>query len=149
MLQCSPLKFDIHDISYTIFYAKFIYILFKFYPIRSFDYNWKNKFIMFWYKRNICFILENFFFFFVIESLSSEHQFNKYWQTYFNAVFSDVETTPMNIRWLNFPFQPNINVETRLSHQHWIDVTLSSLFQRCFSNAETTPINERRLNFHF
>ena len=55
----------------------------------------------------------------------------------------------MNMRWLNFPFQPNINVETTLGHQHWINVTLSTLFQRCFVNVETTSINIRRLNFHF
>ena len=55
----------------------------------------------------------------------------------------------MNMRWLNFPFQPNINVETTLGHQHWINVTLSTLFQRCFVNFETTSINTRRLNFHF
>ena len=42
----------------------------------------------------------------------------------------------MNMRWLNFPFQPNTNVETTLGHQHWI-------------NVETTSINIRSLNFHF
>ena len=56
----------------------------------------------------------------------------------------------MNMPWLNFPFQPNINVETTLSHQHWIKVvTLSKLFHRCFVNAETTSINIRLFNFHF
>ena len=55
----------------------------------------------------------------------------------------------MNIRWLNFPFQPNINIGTTLGHQHQIDVILSTLFQRCFVNVETTSINIRRLNFHF
>ena len=54
-----------------------------------------------------------------------------------------------HIRWLNVPFQPNINVETTLDHQHWINVTLSTLFQRCFVNVETTSINVRRLDFHF
>ena len=53
------------------------------------------------------------------------------------------------MRWLNFPFQPNTNVETTLGHQHWINVTLSTLFQRCFVNVETTSINICRLNFHF
>ena len=51
--------------------------------------------------------------------------------------------------WVNFPFQPNINVETKLSHQHWINVTLSTLFQRCFVSVETTSINICWLNFHF
>ena len=36
----------------------------------------------------------------------------------------------MNILWLNFPFQPNINVETTWGHQYWIDVILSTLIQR-------------------
>ena len=72
-------------------------------------------------------------------------QYNKYRQSCFNAVFS----TPMNMRWLNFPFQPNINAETTLGHQHWTNVALSTLFQRCFVNVETTSVNIRRLNFHF
>ena len=55
----------------------------------------------------------------------------------------------MNMRWLNFPFQPKINAETTLGHQHWTNVTLSTLFQRCFVNVETTSVNIRRLNFHF
>ena len=54
----------------------------------------------------------------------------------------------MNMHWLNFLFQLNINVETALSHQHWIKVTLSKLFQHCFDNVETS-INIRRINFHF
>ena len=45
--------------------------------------------------------------------------------------------------------QPNINVETILSHQHWIDVILSMLFQRCFVNVETKSINIRQIKFHF
>ena len=65
--------------------------------------------------------------------------------SFFNAIFS----TTMNMRWLNFPFQPNTNIETTLGHQHWVNVTLSTLFQRCFVNAETTSINNRQLNFHF
>ena len=55
----------------------------------------------------------------------------------------------MNMRWLNFPFQPNINVETTLGHQHWINVTLSTVLKRRFVNVETTSVNIRRLNFHF
>ena len=66
MSLCSPLKFGIYDISYTIFYAKFIYILCKFYPVRSFDYSWNNNLIMFLYERNICFILENLIFFLLL-----------------------------------------------------------------------------------
>ena len=30
----------------------------------------------------------------------------------------------MNMRWLNFPFQPNANIETTWGHQHWINATL-------------------------
>ena len=58
-------------------------------------------------------------------------------------------STPMNMPWLNFPFQPNINFENILGHQHWINVFLSTLIQRCFVNVETTSINIRRINFHF
>ena len=67
----------------------------------------------------------------------------------FKCCFLNVEATPMNIRRLNFHFQPNFNVETTLVHRRWIDVILSTLFQRCFANVETTSINVRRLNFHF
>ena len=67
----------------------------------------------------------------------------------FQCCFLNVEVTPMNIRWLNFYFYPNINVEEALVHRHWIDIILSMLFQRCFANVETTSINIRRINFHF
>ena len=99
---------------------------------------------MFLCKRNIWFMLGNLILFY-IEPLSSKPQYNKYWQNCLNAVSS----APMNMRWLNFPVQSNINVETTLSHQHWIDVILSTLFQRCFFNVETTSRNVRRFNFHF
>ena len=66
MSLCSPLKFSICDICHMfcailvdLYYTKFIYILSKFYTVRSFDYRWNNNLTMFLYKRNICFILEN------------------------------------------------------------------------------------------
>ena len=67
----------------------------------------------------------------------------------FQRCFVNVETTSINIRRLNFHFQPNFNVETTWVHRRWIDVILSTLFQRCFADIETTSINVRRLNFHF
>ena len=63
----------------------------------------------------------------------------------FKRCFVNVETTSINIRQLNFRFQPDFNVETTLVDRRWIDVMLSTLF----GNVETTSINERRLNFHF
>ena len=51
MLLYSPLKFSICDIYHMfcavlvdLFYTKFICILCKFYPVRSFDYRWNNKY---------------------------------------------------------------------------------------------------------
>ena len=51
MSLCSPLKFSTCDIYHTfcailvdLHYIKFIYILRKFYTVRSFDYRWNNKF---------------------------------------------------------------------------------------------------------
>ena len=41
-------------------------------------------------------------------------------------LFLSVEATPMNLRWHNFQFQPNINDETTLDHLHWIDVIHST-----------------------
>ena len=63
----------------------------------------------------------------------------------------------MTMRWVNFPFQPNTNLETTLGHQQRINVTLSTLFQRNSINVASTLfcqrwktlINVRRLNFHF
>ena len=63
--------------------------------------------------------------------------------------FVNVKTTSINIRRLNFDFQPNFNVETTLVHRYWIDVILSTLFQRCFAKFDTMSINVRQLNFHF
>ena len=63
--------------------------------------------------------------------------------------FVNVKTTSINIRRLNFDFQPNFNVETTLVHRYWIDVILSTLFQRCFAKFDTTSINVSQLNFHF
>ena len=40
----------------------------------------------------------------------------------------------MNMRWINFPFQPNSQAETTLGHQHWINVTLSTLFCQHWNN---------------
>ena len=67
----------------------------------------------------------------------------------FQCGFLNVETTPMNKRWLNFYFQSNIKFEAKLVHRLWIDVILSMLFQCCFVNVETTSINICRLNFYF
>ena len=123
-----------------IFYTKFVYILCKFYLVRSFDYSWNNNLIMLLCKRNICFILENFVLLlshFLVISAAKLLQ----------CCFLNVEATPMNKQ--NFHFQPNIKVETTLTYRCWINIILSVLFQRCFINVETTSINIRRLNFHF
>ena len=158
-LLCAWLKFGIWD----IFYAKSVYILCKFYLVRSFDYSWNNNLIMLLCKRNICFILENFVLLLshflvistaniskVVSMLFSQRWSNADEQTQlsFSTKYkSNVEATPMNK--LNFHFQLNIKVETALIYRHWINVILSMLFQRCFINIETTSINIRRFNFHF
>ena len=68
---------------------------------------------------------------------------------FFKGCFANIKTTSINMRRLNFHFQPNLNVETMLVHRRWIDVILSTLFQHCFANVETTSMNVRRLNFYF
>ena len=130
MLLCSllKLKFGIYDISYTKFYTK-SNILYKFYPLRSFHYSWNYNLILFLYKRNIWFILGILILFY-------------YWATFkWNSVqqiltscFSPVFSTRMNMRWLSFSFQHNINIETTLSHQHWINLTLSTMFCQHWNN---------------
>ena len=68
----------------------------------------------------------------------------------FQCCFLVIETTlVVKICQLNFPFQPNSNVETMLGHQLSINVILSMLFQRCFANLETMSINICKLNFLF
>ena len=42
----------------------------------------------------------------------------------------------MNMRGLNFPYQPNTNTETTLGHQHWINATLSTLFCQRWNNVD-------------
>ena len=154
MSLCSPLKFRICDIYpmfcailIDLFYTKFIYVLSKFYPVWSFDYRWNYNLTMFLYKRNTYFILENLILicFWATFLWTSVQPLTKLFQCF----FLNVETTPMNIRWFSFHFQPNIHVETTLVNRHWIDIILSMLFQRCFVNVETTSINIHRLNFHF
>ena len=61
--------------------------MYKLYPVKSFYYNRNDNLVLFLYKKNIWFILENLIFF-VIEPLSSEPHYSKYWQSCFNAVFS-------------------------------------------------------------
>ena len=56
--------------------------------------------------------------------------------TLFQRCFVNVETTSINIRWLNFHFQPNINVETTFGNRRWIDVILSTLFSQRWNNVE-------------
>ena len=86
---------------------------------------------------------------FVIEPLSSEHEYSKYWQSCFNAVF----LASKQRRWTyvdpTLSFNQVFYDETTLGHLHWIDVIHSTLFQRCLVNVKTTWINIRRLNFHF
>ena len=67
----------------------------------------------------------------------------------FQLCFVKVETMLINIRQLNFHFQPNFNVETKLVHRRWMDVILQTLFQRCFTNVETTSISMCWFNFQF
>ena len=54
----------------------------------------------------------------------------------------------MNIRRLNFHFQPNFNVETTLVHRRWVDVILSTLFQHFFlpnwNNVDRITSTQRR-----
>ena len=67
----------------------------------------------------------------------------------FQRCFINVETTSINIRRLNFHFQPNFNVETTLVHLCWVNVILSMLFQLSFAYVEITSINEHRLILSF
>ena len=54
----------------------------------------------------------------------------------FQRCFVNVETTSINIRRLNFHFQPNFNVETTLVYWRWIDVILSTLFCQRWNNVD-------------
>ena len=54
----------------------------------------------------------------------------------FKRCFVNVETTSINIRQLNFRFQPDFNVETTLVDRRWIDVMLSTLFCQRRNNVD-------------
>ena len=70
------------------------------------------------------------------QTLGHQHWINVTLSTLFQRCFVNVETTSINIRWLNFHFQPNFNVETMLVHRRWIDVILSTLFCQCWNNVD-------------
>ena len=104
----SPLKFSICDICHMfcailvdLYYTKFIYILSKFYTVRSFDYRWNNNLTMFLYKRNICFILEN-----LLNLVSFLSHF---------LVNICTAIQQLCLRWLNFHFN-----EISTLKQHWV-----------------------------
>ena len=116
MLLCSPLKFGIYIQyvlchSYIIFYKKNIHILCKFYPVRS----WNNNLIMFLYKRNMFFLKLLFCYWATFLWTLVQQTLTKLIQ----YCFLNVEATLINIRWLNFHLQQNINVETTFGHRHW------------------------------
>ena len=127
-----------------IFYAKFIYILCKFYPVRSFDYSWNNNLIMLLCKRNICFILENFVLLLSHFLVISTENIDKVVSMLFSQRWSNVDEQTE----LSFSNKYK-KVETTFIYRRWINVIVSRLFQRCFINVETTSINMCRLNFHF
>ena len=54
----------------------------------------------------------------------------------FKRCFVNVEATSINIRQLNFRFQPDFNVETTLVDRRWIDVMLSTLFWQRRNNVD-------------
>ena len=54
----------------------------------------------------------------------------------FKRCFVNVEATSINIRQLNFRFQPDFNVETTLVDRRWIDVMLSTLFCQRRNNVD-------------
>ena len=80
--------------------------------------------------------------------MGHQHWINWILSTLFQHCFVNVETTSINIRRLNFHFQPNFNVETTLVHRRWIDIIISTMFQCCFAILETKSKNLSQLNFH-
>ena len=85
----------------------FIYFIFKVCPVRSFYYSWNYNLIMLLYKRNISFIL----------SFQPNFNIETIWfidvesTCFYQRCFVNVETTSINVRQLNFHFQPNINLD--------------------------------------
>ena len=67
----------------------------------------------------------------------------------FQCCFLNVEATLMNIRWFNFHFQPNINVETTLGHRHWIEVILSTLFCQRWNNVDKHTLAQLSISTKF
>ena len=112
-----------------IFYTKFVYILCKFYLVRSFDYSWNNNLIMLLCKRNICFILENF-----VLLLS-------HFLVISTANISKVVSMLFSQRWSNADEQTQLSFSTK--YKSWTSIDLSTLNQRNFFNVVSTLFYQR------
>ena len=120
-----------------------LYILYKFYSFRLFDYSCNNNLIMFLYKRNYVLYFKTYFCF-VIEPLSSEHQYNKYWQSCSNAVFSNSKQRRRIFVDSIFIF----NQKSTLKQLGSPTLNRRNSFN-VVSTLKQTLIIIRRLNFHF
>ena len=123
---------------------KFIYILCKFCPLRSFDYSWNNNLIVLLCKRNICFILENFALLLihflvistanigkVVSMLFSQRWSNEDEQTQFS--FKTKYQSWNNIDLLTLNQRNSFNVVSTLFYQRWNNVDKHTLAQLSFS----------------
>ena len=68
-------------------------------------------------------------------STLKQHWIDVIYSMLFQRCFVNIQTTSVKIRWLNFHFQPNFNVETTLVHQPWINV-VSTLFCQRWNNVD-------------
>ena len=136
MLLYSPLKFSICDIYHMfcavlvdLFYTKFICILCKFYPVRSFDYRWNNKYES-W--NNIG-----------SSTLNRHNSFNVV-STLFCQRWNNVDKHTLAQLSFSTKFQRWKNIgSSTLNRRNSIDV-VSTLFCQRWNNA----INMRPFNFH-
>ena len=107
--------------------TKFIYILCKFCPLRSFDYSWNNNLIVFLCKRNICFILENFALLLIHFLVMSTANIGKVVSMLFCQ------------RWSNQQTQFSLSTK----YKSWNNIDLSTLNQRNSFNVLSTLFYQR------
>ena len=142
MSLCFPLKFSICDICHMfsailkdLHYTKFIHILSKFYPVRSFDYRWNYNLTLFLYKRNIYFMLENLILFRFWATLlwTSIQKYNKVVSTLTQLLFLTKWQRSNNIESSTLNRRNSFNYVSMLLCQSWNNVDKHTSAQLSFS----------------
>ena len=105
------IQYVLYNSHTPIFRTKIVYILCKFYPVRSFDYSWSNNLVTVLCSQWSFFIKVIYFYAGKLNSvLLLRHSLVnisiKNFDKVISVFFSQSRTNVKDIRWLNFHFQP-------------------------------------------